>query len=108
MSTSVKGILSFAREMKNLRLCSGLSAEQAAEQVNVNPSLIKEMEDGTAVPAPSMLLLLLELYGYSLEETLRPADALTTEFDFEPEAYTEEDLHSVANIGCSDCSRCIL
>ena len=64
---------------KNLRLRSGLSQQQVANQLGVHQTAVSNWEKGKNLPSATMLVKVADLYGCSIDELFKTDEETETD-----------------------------
>ena len=69
--------LSLANTLASLRTAHGLTQEEVANHLGITKAAVSKWECGQSMPDISMLPLIAELYGVSIDELFGRADDVT-------------------------------
>lgn len=84
-------------KLKALRLQSGLSQKQAAENLQISPSIVSAYETGERTPSTEVLLSLSQLYKCSTDYLLgRKAEKIRTELN--TDGLSERQIKALQNL----------
>ena len=86
-------------KLKMMREKAGLRQGQIAEYLGVTQTFISKVETGERNLSVDQLERVLDLYGYSLAAFEDMEDAHPIQFAFRAQDVSQEDLHTIADVG---------
>ena len=86
-------------KLKMMREKAGLRQGQIAEYLGVTQTFISKVETGERNLSVDQLERVLDLYGYSLAAFEDIEDAHPIQFAFRAQDVSQEDLHTIADVG---------